>query len=232
MIERPAAPTVLTSILRGKLGAVDGYEDLLTAAAFGTLSWLPPSVGLIPFLRFLQPRVAWLEEVVAVDVQLWPWWELSAEVDGAEPDAVLLLRFADDREALLVMEAKWNASKSGHGERDQLMRQYLHGQRRASELGVGFCGLVYLTAHVSRPDRDLEASEAALADRGVEAPHLYWLSWRDLSAVLPRAMDTSRETEPSTMCGCPSRTTWGSSKRGAWGCPSCTSRRATTCGPS
>lgn len=108
MTERP---TPIAAILRGKQPTVEFSEDLLTSIAFGSLAWLPPSLGILPFLSRASPRLRDLRDIEAVDVEVWPWWDEHEEIAGAEPDVVLTLHDHHGRRRLIVVECKRRSGK-------------------------------------------------------------------------------------------------------------------------
>jgi hypothetical protein len=181
----------LTAMARGKVPGLTRSEDALTGAVLGTLRWLPRGHDLATFLCMARlyrpdgtPGARRLPIVRLDQVIPWPWWDRSDVVAGAEPDAVALVELESGEKAFVVVEAKHLSGKSGHGDRDQLLRQWenaraLRGQTHdAHTLPDRFLGIVYLTSHLAMPRDDLQASWRAIAMRH-GPPDLYWLSWRD-----------------------------------------------------
>ncbi len=200
-------PTVLAAVLQGKLGKVKTSEDLLTSIVFGTLAWMPPKLGMGAVLGQLEPTPPWLQDIVRIDIELWPWWDHDAEQKGAEPDVVLTLHRELAQPLLLVVEAK---RKSSLGP-SQLLRQAASGNAVATQRGAQFVGLVYLTEHMGLPS-ELAMAAAEVHARYPELP-VWWASWRDIWPLLEKA---AVELEPvSPMVAAAAQDAAGCLKR--WG---------------
>lgn len=179
-------PTPLEAILRGKVSAFDGSEDFLTAVVFSALAWCPPARTWGRILAEATDErgpLGWSCDAVQADVQLWPWWDGSTEANGAEPDVVVRLWDGSGATHVLVIEAKWRSGKSGAGENDQLMRQYLLVEGVARKQEATFLGVLYVTADAVVPTADLEDSRKALRR---EDAALGWVSWCDIASVLSK----------------------------------------------
>ena len=135
---RTRPPTSVAAVLQGKLGKVKRSEDLLTAIAFGTLAWMPMSLGLGRVLGSMSPKPTWTDTMVSVSIELWPWWNEAENQSGAEPDVVLTLERTVGAPVLLVVECK-RGSSLGH---QQLLRQAASGQVIAKQRGLHFGGLI------------------------------------------------------------------------------------------
>ncbi len=164
-------------------------EDLLTSAVFGTLSNLDDDLACailadaLPITGgqrlTLTPPLTW---------QFWPWWAENSDLaNGCEPDVVV-----SDARSLVVIEAKLFASFGAEeGKRDQLDREWRHGQRKLERLGVAELWLVPVTADPSLPWGDILAQ---LDGTGAELDHVAWLNWTSISRRLRRLADDARFT--------------------------------------
>jgi hypothetical protein len=176
----------------------DYYEDLLTADVFAAFRYLPGDAGIIGFLRSIEsiadiiPRP---EPDSTCDFHFWPLGELFRR----EPDLLLELNIAG-RLYHVVIEAKYMSGPSDgddveithQGEsftignqladqfRDLVNGEYvvyrgssrIHSMRLASRVEDRL--LLYFTAHVFRPQEEL--------DRGLEycpdaRGRLFWANW-------------------------------------------------------
>lgn len=193
-------PTVLEALVRGKVAALDDKEDHLTSLVLGVLAWLPPSLGIAPLLRLAvdveRENLGWGRDVESFSVDLWPWWDLHAEIAGAEPDAVVEVVEAGARH-LYVVESKWRSGKSGTGDHDQLMRQHANGLAEAAMRHGVLRGVLYVTTDLAFPADDLAASHAAVrAQVGLASAVFGWVSWRDAVEILERAAAVVAATQP------------------------------------
>ncbi len=193
MAYRGAPPTPLSAVARGKVPRAARGEDLITSIVLGTLYWLPHDQALLPLIRQARPARPWEADPLEVQsLRFWPWWDEHDEVAGAEPDAVLTLHRPNARPLLIVIEAKHEAGKSGHGDQDQLLRQYASGLEIARRGELDFGGVVYLTSHLAMPRDEIAASGARIRATLGETALLYWASWRDVMPLL-EAMPTSAD---------------------------------------
>lgn len=147
-------------------------EDYLTSAVFG-------------HLRYVSPAVFWPELFAAaglvlpagatdLDVRFWP------RTNGDEPDLKLTLSYPNRPPVVVVIEVKLWASKSGTGERDQLIR-YLRGVPGAS--------LVYLTP--GDPFAEIADSlNSSIAQEG-DKLRLFGLRWQTLHDIARRTAATT-----------------------------------------
>jgi len=195
---RTRPPTSVAAVLQGKLGKVKRSEDLLTAIAFGTLAWMPMSLGLGRVLGSMSPKPTWTDTMVSVSIELWPWWNEAENQSGAEPDVVLTLERTVGAPVLLVVECK-RGSSLGH---QQLLRQAASGQVIAKQRGLHFGGLIYLTEHVGEPTSELMSAKAELREHLADAPPVWWVSWRDLGPVFDGAARQLEATTPMLAAAC------------------------------
>ncbi|MGF1628696.1 MAG: hypothetical protein ACFCUT_04445 [Kiloniellaceae bacterium] len=196
---------MIQALLRGKLSRdQENMEDILTSCVFGMLSYLPPDVGLIPFLSASEPvcgTAPALEGPAAqVSYRFWPQLaeQRSAAADSAdclpcEPDVLLELRKSDGRLVYVLVEAKlWSGKSSWASEdyeapRDQLAREWDNLARLSAREGAEPL-LVYLTADFSAPLEEIRQSrEEYLQKRPGGAFACAWLSWR----AIPRLFGQS-----------------------------------------
>jgi hypothetical protein len=99
----------------------------------------------------------------------------------------LLLRYGD---SFVVVEAKLWSGKSGIKE-DQLARQWRVGVAHFAQTmrSIRLAAHIYLTTHLTRPDRELAESIQELKNAGHGHTHLWWLSWATLSPILAEMPD-------------------------------------------
>jgi hypothetical protein len=174
---------MIEAALAGKLSCL-ASEDALTSAVFGRLRYLPAGVigrWLDTALPSANERIRerpWSQEEVP-ELDFWPTWP-DADGTSVEPD--VLLRYGD---SLVVVEAKLWSGKSGT-KQDQLARQWRVGVMHFAQTTRSFrlAAHVYLTAHLTRPDKELAESMNALKNAGYNHTHLWWLSWATLSPIL------------------------------------------------
>jgi hypothetical protein len=188
--------TMLDAILKGKISRhTDHKEDLLTSVVFGVLKHLPPVIGIHPLLALARRREnksipADLLHPSRIRIEFWPRWnEAEAEIKhGAEPDAVLWCEYPKGLRRAFIIEAKRDNGKHGEGEFDQLARQVANGKIVVARSDYELAGLLYVTADIALPERDLADSEAIL-DKVFDLDNvpLWWVSWRDLGPVFDAA---------------------------------------------
>lgn len=173
------------------------YEDYLTSAVFAHLRYIKPG----PFWDLLFSRAisqpiesrqmnaseliqnetgCSLGSYSSLDAIFWPIH------DEGVPDLVLHFSGGQDRQVVIVIEAKLNAGKSGSGDHDQLAR-YMRILDSLTELrpplpqhALGL--LVYLTTTDSRAD--VIESLAEYGDTSKSRKRLYQLRWQDLIEVI------------------------------------------------
>jgi len=167
--------------LNGKLNCLQS-EDALTAAVFGRLRYLLPSVlgeWLATARNHTDPRATWVPRASEMDVEFWPTVKDALHGRGSvQPDVAI--RFDDE---VVIVEAKlWSPKSAIEDGLDQLARQW-HGTTEHYGERVTVTALVYLTSHLEPPRADLDASAHAL---GANASVLWWLSWSTLAPILER----------------------------------------------
>jgi hypothetical protein len=174
---------VLSLVLKNK---VTISEDVLTAAVFGAFRLFHEPAALASVLSLASRRGTTLDvpEFESYGIELWP------QHHRGEPDARILLRHGGSVVARLLVEAKLGAEKSETGEvaddgtrGDQLARYLLAEAREHPDEDVS---LVYITHHAGCPRADLDDSERQLAgaNRADLSERLFWISWRDVEAVV------------------------------------------------
>ena len=183
--------------IRGKISRSgsnlsDRMEDLLTSDVFGPLRYLPFAEGLLCVLGkaklYTDPDTT-LDAKIGADfsdctdepeVCFW------LRMENSEPD--VLIKWGSH---LVMIEAKYLSGKSGDSDSgdaesatpDQLAREF-------HDL-LGYKGkfpnrtLIYLTAHSTLPQDDLESSCKAVGKESEEnkkkfEQNTYWLSWFDV----------------------------------------------------
>ncbi len=189
---------MLMALMKGKLSREqENMEDVLTSNVFGTLKYVDPAEGLMPFLgRAKLPNgdKVPFARVTAADVsyKFWPWWQ-EGDCIGCEPDVVLRIDCVDKRKYIILVEAKYHSGKSSEAEEgeehptDQLAREWdnlTHYANRENRTPV----LIYLTAGFGCPVAAIKASEQDFRSKRCDETlcpfTCYWLSWRHLPRVL------------------------------------------------
>lgn len=185
---------MLKAELHGKLSSDAGNaderrEDVLTSNVFGSLCYMPPSCGLLPWLERARPLEPGGRELVApdvtdVEVRFWP------RLGSRQADVLLALCSADVID-LVVVECKYGAEKhdlpSDDGSGDQLAA-YLkaldedawEAQDPLPARTVRSRSLLYVTAEAAMPVAALETSAAQHGGAG----RYHWLAWHDLIDLL------------------------------------------------
>jgi len=181
-------------------------EDILTSNVFGALKYLQPNEGLLPFLAHARaggslPFADFVGRNPKITYQkFWPWHEQKG-CNGCEPDVEIHLQFADGKKFIFFIEAKYRSGKSSEEcdeevldaepkpPIDQLAREWHNLILLAKERGAT-PKLVYLTAGVENPHKDIEASSEAFASKcpgDVQAFDCAWLSWRHLAQSMHKS---------------------------------------------
>jgi hypothetical protein len=193
----------------------DRLEDQLTGDVFGTLRYIDPQTGLLPFLvssycltnvgQRVHPNFS---NATIKQILFWPW------IVEAEPDVLIELAEDGVQGLVILIEAKYysplssddppedaltpdetitselasvnpNENSSPDESQNQLVRQ-MRGMRA---MYPGYRRIqIFLTTDRVYP-RDLLSRVRGLADtEGLGDTELYWLCWHDLPAVLQQAL--------------------------------------------
>ena len=203
---------MLQAQLRGKLSRKEeDMEDLLTSNVFGSIKYVSLSEGLAPILASSEDMngnkgIQLLQEIAEAHYEFWPRLK-EQECNACEPDVLIRVKFANDRKALLLIEAKYHSDKSSFADenvspRDQLACEW-HNLARRGEIEHALPILLYVTADLAFPVEDIRASQEELRSKGLPEMTVFWVSWRriyslfssvreetilkDLSKVLQRA---------------------------------------------
>jgi hypothetical protein len=193
----------------------DRLEDQLIGDVFGTLRYIDPRVGLLPFLassyclsndnQQLHPNFS---NAQIQQIRFWPW------IVEAEPNVLIELSEDSDQGLVILIEAKYysplssddppddaltpdepsnselanvypNENSSPGESQNQLIRQ-MRGMRAMYRRHRRV--QIFLTTDRVYP-RDLLSRVRGLADiEGLGDTELYWLCWHDLPAVLQQAL--------------------------------------------
>lgn len=184
---------MLMALLRGKLSRdQENMEDILTSNVFGTFKYLPPQDALLPFLSNAallngEMPLASLPGHAEVKYKFWPRLE-EPDCEGCEPDVLIFLKLPGGSEKkLILVEAKYLSGKSseeGEGARphDQLAREWDNLRALAARESAASL-LIYLTADLSPPIEDIEASQKELEGKREQRGQICWLSWRHLRSL-------------------------------------------------
>lgn len=175
--------------LHGKLSSTgsnahDRREDLLTSDVFGTLRYLPPRSGIIPFLCLAMEKTApqsardlndMDDEAIAVRYGFWP----HGRATGREPDVVIEISTPSGPAFAFTIESKYESGPSDIEREDQevapggrqlgdqfedlLQPDPYTDMRLQAPIKNRF--LVYVTAHLRCPDETLSLARAQLEKR-------------------------------------------------------------------
>ncbi|MBZ4419085.1 hypothetical protein [Myxococcus sp. RHSTA-1-4] len=184
--------------------ALDRLEDLLTSNLLGSLTYLPAEHVLLPWLRHARAHPSHVTEplvpdgVLGATVLFWP------RAGTREADALVLLQLESRTEAILV-ECKYESGKSnaaisedsdGKAHGDQLVDYWRalagdgirpsRSDTSATRAPIQGVKLVYVTAHGTMPVEDMAESWKQLTPEEQSLARFYWLSWRDLHALVTR----------------------------------------------
>lgn len=148
-------------------------EDLLTAAFFGGLAYMPPKWASILFKTLLQnaensaQNFDWNGYDALSDIQLWPGRKI-------QPDVVVDLEFKNERKIRMVIEVKWNSDFS----EDQALKQW-NAFRESAYITDTFSLLLV---------RDKASAKRHVEDCGQKSSdwkkRVLILTWRSLAAQL------------------------------------------------
>lgn len=181
---------MIHAAIKGKLnGTLDCLrsEDALTAAVFGHLRYLSPSVlstWLATARNHVTPSASWVARNSEPDVEFWPTVKVAhRDHRWVQPDIVMA--FQDE---VVIVEAKlWSPKSVTKGGVDQLAREW-HGITEHYHGRAKVAALVYLTPHGVPPQQDLDESAQEL---GADASCLWWLSWSTLAPILEQQVANS-----------------------------------------
>jgi hypothetical protein len=179
---------MLQALLKGKLTRdVEGMEDILTSNVFGIFKYIAPQEGLLPFLGKavdLDGRrlVNELEPVERADYEFWPWMS-EKDCYPAEPDVLITVTGATRGRAAILVEAKFGSGKSSKEDGslmpfDQLAREYDNLTRWCQRKGIARRFLVYCTADLGMPRREMQESISEYRKKRGEPFPIFWLTWR------------------------------------------------------
>lgn len=188
---------MLQALLYGKLSRdIEGMEDVLTSSVFGILKEIPFKEGVLPLLKTARsigdiqnPFLALTD--ASMEMQFWPWIK-KADYYGCEPDVLIRIN-AEGLSAIVLIEAKYKSGKSSQENSedfrptDQLSREWVNLAEIAREEGR-LPLLLYLTADIAIPRRDISDSIAELRKKSGELleqypPRFLWISWRHLKSL-------------------------------------------------
>ncbi|HZI03730.1 MAG TPA: hypothetical protein VEZ71_06895 [Archangium sp.] len=182
-------------------------EDLLTSNLLGSLTYLPAELVLLPWLRQARPfppeegGKLVLDGVRSTQVLFWP------RAGHRQADALVLLQRHDGPPEPILIECKYEMGMSNaaaHGGPDgsstgNQLTDYWRSldkgavtptRHEALDIpGSSFRGtcIIYITAHGTMPGEALQRSWDLLSQEEKARARFFWLSWRDLHAVLNRA---------------------------------------------
>jgi len=183
---------MMKALTRGKLSSQqENMEDVLTSCVFGSLQFVRPCDGIVPFLSAaknwhneterLNTVFNSAEEHGDVVYEFWPRWNRQ-DGNSCEPDVVLT--FIKSKVIVLV-EAKLHSGKSSRRDDkffdDQLAREWDNLLQKANERNLTPY-LVYLTKDSDIPLGEIKQSVNEFIAKRPElaSPEIYWLSWSSL----------------------------------------------------
>jgi hypothetical protein len=185
---------MLVALLHRKLSLEqENMEDILTSNVFGTFKYLPPRDGLLPFLRRAvfpnaDAPLALVSDDAHAAFEFWPWLE-EPDRESCEPDVLIRVTGPPGTaKTLILVEAKFRSGKSSEADdsvhpQDQLAREWDNLQALAAQESSTPV-LIYVTADMSLPHDDIEASQQELARKRGQRGRIGWLSWRHLPSLL------------------------------------------------
>lgn len=180
----------LTALIHGAVGRVP-REDVLTAAVFGSLSYVEPTMAL-RMLRVLFGEMCLIVERPSnIAIDLWPKFH---DLSGAwiEPDVIIDIVAGEKSIARLIVEAKWNAPLGPR----QAIEQWKRCQSRSAT-----CWHIFPVRSTTSISAQLQSSEsAAVASLGAEAyanwvRHRRCVSWFELSGRLAQVRNLTDSEE-------------------------------------
>lgn len=176
--------------------AWERYEDVLTSDVFGVYRYLPPKLGILPFLShavdetgqslgaFLSGFGIVLEQLDVARFRFWPTFG-----DGREPDLLVKLESYDGQQSVgLLVEAKLDAGQHTINGRSQI-GHYLcqHIQDAYGEGSVPWefpelpRPLLFVTRHLAIPKSELRQARVdvrqCLPDLPESQVGVFWVSW-------------------------------------------------------
>ncbi len=122
--------------------------------------------------------------------EFWPSWQEFENVASCEPDVVIRLNVGDEKDILILIEAKYHSgissfSSEGETVSHQLAKEWLHLYKEAKKTNR-IPWLIYLTTDMAKsaPTKDIEEARKEINEKcGNDTTGLTisWLSWRVLS---------------------------------------------------
>ena len=175
-------------------------EDILTSNVFGLLMYVQPHEGILKYLGLAEDEdgkqpLKYLSSLgvvpqESIEYEFWPPWWKEPNGYGCEPDVVIKLKIPDEKDLLILIEAKYLSGKSSEADEsddkpnDQLAREWGNLSVRADKSNE--CPvLIYLTSHYGYPIQDIDDAIIEFQEKRPEGakPVIYWLSWRHLYEV-------------------------------------------------
>lgn len=166
------------------------HEDLLTADVFGAYRYLPPRVGVLPFLcgaraadgtslaDALARESISLDELTCCEIAFWP------SLEGKEPDILVLVGGSPDSHRVAVLvEVKLHAEQHEIGGISQLgfyARAHSAGTYEGFDEPLPLIRpVVYVTRHHDLPAAELARAEGELAYMNAPGggPRIFWTNW-------------------------------------------------------
>jgi len=177
-------------------GKNNNPEDVLTSHVFGTLKYFEPEDILGPFLRKAfnpytnksldLPTITKFGKFKNETTPLFWKFIQQPGCGGCEPDVLIDFVHENQTRSLILIEVKYESLKSSQADEkspmanDQLAKYWENLALLGQELDAKPI-LIYLTAHYSCPDEEIEESQKELLLKGKQRGDFFWLSWRHLS---------------------------------------------------
>lgn len=201
----------LSSGLMTDEGKWQRVEDLLTADVFGAYRYLPPGLGIVPFLRRAvdekgQGLPEWLlsshvdvDTLSTLQVVLWPSFASCAQ----EPDALLLLGTCHGTPAVAVLvEAKLRSPLHTIANMSQLgFYAVRHLERDYDEPDLEIphvLPVLYVTNHMDLPRADLAKARSEIPAPLRDEAGLFWVNWQSALQEAQRVWDEHQESTGSS----------------------------------
>lgn len=200
---------MIEALLQGKLSnEQENMEDLLTSMVFGSFRRMSVEQGLLPFLRESE-EITGIRPLTQNNklysaeygrYEFWPSWQGFDNVDSCEPDVVIKLDAGNEKNILVLIEAKYHSgvsstSSEGATVTHQIAKEWLHLAREANKRDC-IPWLIYLTTDMgkSAPKKEIDEAQKEIKEKcntDVSKLTISWLSWRVLSKLFKDRTTTS-----------------------------------------
>lgn len=198
--------------VRGKISETgsnlsERMEDLLTSDVFGCFRYIPPELGLKPFLETAQSpnaqSIYYPAEVVRVRYSFWPWLKIRG-CNSCEPDLVIGVETKQGIHVYMI-EAKYYSGLSSDSDdsdspNDQLARELdnldhvsFHDFAWPPNLNILSRNLIFITKDMKIPSTLIANSLEEYTNKQCNDGDIFWTSWRFLPNLIQKKMDEVSE---------------------------------------